>query len=159
MLKKMFSIVVVCLFASGCAQNNSTISSEEIFSNPAKLAVLTAATDSLSTKLVITSWAIERNPLVNTSVGGLISLFLIKTAGIYWIDKQPDNIMKFGLKITSGLWGRSINYNLLFFAECLTQYLSSEEFFYIIMKKVYYKKKKNKKHWALNQNKINKIYL
>ena len=116
MLRKISFIVALCVFASGCAQNNSTISPEEIFSNPAKLGVLAAATDSLSTGLAIAAGAREANPLVSTSAGGLISIFLIKSAGVYWIDKQPDNIRDFGLKFASGFWGGASINNLLIFA-------------------------------------------
>lgn len=74
-------------------------------SKGAYLPLAGALGDSVSTAIAIGRSGVgETNSLVNTSAGGLLSLFAVKTAFIYYADRQPHHIRKPALKLFSGLW-------------------------------------------------------
>lgn len=76
--------------------------------------LVAAAGDSISTHIAISSgYGQEANGLVNTSSGGLIGLFVLKSAIVYVADKHlTGNDRKVALKTTSALWGGATANNI-----------------------------------------------
>lgn len=87
------------------------------FSKAVALPLAGAFGDSLSTHLVLNqSGFVERNPLVNTSGAGLVGLFILKAGVIYYLEQQPAEIRKAGLKSTAGIFNGLTANNLLLLA-------------------------------------------
>lgn len=80
-----------------------------------RAAVTAAVADSLSTHLALQAGAIEANPLVNTSAGGLVALAGIKWALVEYVessDMAESQKSKFK-RVTTAVWGGAAINNVL----------------------------------------------
>lgn len=82
-------------------------------SKPAQFSLIGAAGDSITTRLALAAGGSEKNPLINTSTGGLITLFALKAGLVYYLDRQDPQTRERGLKLTGSLWGGVTASNLL----------------------------------------------
>lgn len=78
-------------------------------------AVTAAVADSLTTHLALQAGAIETNPLINTSAGGLVVLAGLKWALVEYVDSSDflDSQKSNFKRATTAVWGGAAINNLL----------------------------------------------
>lgn len=99
------------------AAESSAAKKSAVYSSAANLPLAGALGDSVTTHIGISQAGLsEANGLINTSPAGLVGLFVVKAGIVYYLDRQPPEVRKSGLKTAAGIWSGFTMNNLLLIA-------------------------------------------